>query len=132
MIFFLLFHINSSLLFELSRFPKGVPWVRYYGNYKDLKLNIVCPGKDTVLGITTFLYCCIHLLILLHFNSNILGCLILCYQVIMYNSICLGVDSVGTISSSLLTYASIQALKPDLIINAGTAGGFKVHGLEKQ
>nr|GMD11021.1 5'-methylthioadenosine/S-adenosylhomocysteine nucleosidase 2-like [Ipomoea batatas] len=31
-------------------FPKGVPWVRYYGNYKDLNLNIVCPGKDTVLG----------------------------------------------------------------------------------
>ncbi|KAF5448933.1 hypothetical protein F2P56_029424 [Juglans regia] len=38
----------------------------------------------------------------------------------------LGVDSVGTVSASLVTYASIQALKPDLIINAGTAGGFKV------
>lgn len=37
-----------------------------------------------------------------------------------------GVDSVGTISASLVTYASIQALKPDLIINAGTAGAFKV------
>lgn len=37
-----------------------------------------------------------------------------------------GVDSVGTVSASLVTYASIQALKPDLIINAGTAGGFKV------
>jgi len=37
-----------------------------------------------------------------------------------------GVDSVGTISSALVTYASIQALHPDLIINAGTAGGFKV------
>lgn len=37
-----------------------------------------------------------------------------------------GVDSVGTVSSALLTFASIQALKPDLIINAGTAGGFKV------
>jgi hypothetical protein len=30
-----------------------------------------------------------------------------------------GVDSVGTISSALVTYADIQALKPDLIINAG-------------
>ncbi|GJR97223.1 nucleoside phosphorylase [Tanacetum coccineum] len=30
--------------------------------------------------------------------------------------------------SSLVTYASIQALKPDLFINAGTAGGFKVKG----
>lgn len=37
-----------------------------------------------------------------------------------------GVDSVGTICASLVTYASIQALEPDLIINAGTAGGFKV------
>ncbi|TKY75466.1 5'-methylthioadenosine/S-adenosylhomocysteine nucleosidase 1 [Spatholobus suberectus] len=33
----------------------------------------------------------------------------------------LGVDSVGTISSALVTYAAIQALQPDLIINAGTA-----------
>ncbi|KAI5402341.1 5'-methylthioadenosine nucleosidase [Lathyrus oleraceus] len=39
-----------------------------------------------------------------------------------------GVDSVGTISSALVTYAAIQALKPDLIINAGTAGGFKARG----
>ena len=37
-----------------------------------------------------------------------------------------GVDSVGTVSSALVTYAAIQALQPDLIINAGTAGGFKV------
>lgn len=37
-----------------------------------------------------------------------------------------GVDCIGTISASLVTYASIQALEPDLIINAGTAGGFKV------
>lgn len=40
----------------------------------------------------------------------------------------LGVDSIGTISASLVTYASIQALEPDLIINAGTAGGFKAKG----
>ncbi|KAK7351911.1 hypothetical protein VNO77_11676 [Canavalia gladiata] len=40
----------------------------------------------------------------------------------------LGVDSVGTISSALVTYAAIQALQPDLIINAGTAGGFKAKG----
>ncbi|XP_004500745.1 5'-methylthioadenosine/S-adenosylhomocysteine nucleosidase [Cicer arietinum] len=39
-----------------------------------------------------------------------------------------GVDSVGTISSALVTYAAIQALQPDLIINAGTAGGFKARG----
>ncbi|XP_057964420.1 5'-methylthioadenosine nucleosidase isoform X2 [Malania oleifera] len=39
-----------------------------------------------------------------------------------------GVDNVGTVSVSLVTYASIQALQPDLIINAGTAGGFKAKG----
>ncbi|KAF6161975.1 hypothetical protein GIB67_020031 [Kingdonia uniflora] len=69
-------------------FPKGVPWVRYHGIYKDLKVNIIWPGKDLALG----------------------------------------VDSVGTVSSSLVTYASIQALQPDLIINAGTSGGFKAKG----
>ncbi|XP_006655705.1 5'-methylthioadenosine/S-adenosylhomocysteine nucleosidase-like [Oryza brachyantha] len=40
----------------------------------------------------------------------------------------LGVDCVGTVSAALVTYASIQSLKPDLIINAGTAGGFKAKG----
>ncbi|RDX63111.1 5'-methylthioadenosine/S-adenosylhomocysteine nucleosidase 1, partial [Mucuna pruriens] len=40
----------------------------------------------------------------------------------------LGVDSIGTISSALVTYAAIQALQPDLIINAGTAGGYKAKG----
>lgn len=71
-----------------SVFPKGVPWVRYHGVYKDLNINLVWPGKDFTLG----------------------------------------VDNVGTLSASLVTYASIQALKPDLIINAGTAGGFKAKG----
>ncbi|KAK8465158.1 hypothetical protein PHAVU_009G000700 [Phaseolus vulgaris] len=37
-----------------------------------------------------------------------------------------GADSIGTIPSALVTYAAIQALQPDLIINAGTTGGFKV------
>ncbi|XP_058213150.1 5'-methylthioadenosine/S-adenosylhomocysteine nucleosidase-like isoform X2 [Rhododendron vialii] len=69
-------------------FPMGVPWVRYFGTYKDLNINVIWPGKDTILG----------------------------------------VDSVGTISASLVTYASILALQPDLIINAGTAGGFKAKG----
>ncbi|KAL7002598.1 Mutanase [Sarracenia purpurea var. burkii] len=71
-----------------SVFPKGVPWVRYRGTYKDLNINIIWPGKDTVLG----------------------------------------VDNVGTISAALVTYASVQALQPDLIINAGTAGSFKAKG----
>ncbi|KAG5526518.1 hypothetical protein RHGRI_032707 [Rhododendron griersonianum] len=69
-----------------SMFPKGVPWVRCHGTYKELDISIVWPGKDTVLG----------------------------------------VHSVGKISASLVTYVSIQALQPDRVINAGTAGGFKV------
>ncbi|XP_039124604.1 5'-methylthioadenosine/S-adenosylhomocysteine nucleosidase-like [Dioscorea cayenensis subsp. rotundata] len=73
---------------DQSLFPKGVPWVRYHGTYKDLHINLIWPGKDLALG----------------------------------------VDSVGTVSASLITYASIQALKPDLIINAGTAGGFRAKG----
>ncbi|KAG0614754.1 hypothetical protein M758_6G201600 [Ceratodon purpureus] len=40
----------------------------------------------------------------------------------------LGVDSVGTVPASLLTYAAGVALQPDLIINAGTAGGFQAKG----
>ncbi|KAJ7537136.1 hypothetical protein O6H91_12G099100 [Diphasiastrum complanatum] len=40
----------------------------------------------------------------------------------------LGVDNVGTVSGALVSYAAIQALQPDLLINAGTAGGFKAKG----
>ena len=36
-----------------------------------------------------------------------------------------GVDNVGTVPASLSTYLAIQAIKPDLVISAGTAGGFK-------
>eukprot|EP00250_Pteridium_aquilinum_P029939 c40368_g1_i1 orf=173-967(+) len=39
-----------------------------------------------------------------------------------------GVDNVGTVPTALLTYAAVQALHPDLIINMGTAGGFKAKG----
>ncbi len=36
-----------------------------------------------------------------------------------------GVDNVGTVPAALSTYLALQAFKPDLIISAGTAGGFK-------
>ncbi|XP_031474642.1 5'-methylthioadenosine/S-adenosylhomocysteine nucleosidase-like [Nymphaea colorata] len=82
--------VNSLQLVEDKNpvFPQGVPWVRYVGSYKDLQINLIWPGKDSLFG----------------------------------------VDSVGTVSASLVTYASFQALNPDLIINAGTAGGFKAKG----
>jgi hypothetical protein len=35
------------------------------------------------------------------------------------------VDLVGTVPASLSAYLACQAFKPDLVISAGTAGGFK-------
>ena len=41
------------------------------------------------------------------------------------------VDNVGTVPAALATYLTLQAIQPDLLINAGTAGGFisQVHAL---
>jgi hypothetical protein len=36
-----------------------------------------------------------------------------------------GVDNVGTTPAALSTYLAITQMNPDLVINAGTAGGFK-------
>jgi 5'-methylthioadenosine nucleosidase len=41
-----------------------------------------------------------------------------------------GVDNVGTTPAALSTYLSVMEHKPDLIINAGTGGGFKAKGAE--
>lgn len=43
-------------------------------------------------------------------------------------SVKFGVDNVGTVPAALSAYMGIEQFKPDLIINAGTAGGFKRHG----
>jgi 5'-methylthioadenosine nucleosidase len=40
------------------------------------------------------------------------------------------VDNVGTVPAALTAYLAIQALKPDLVISLGTAGGFKAKGGE--
>lgn len=39
-----------------------------------------------------------------------------------------GVDNAGTVPASLVTFLSLQALTPDLVINAGTCGGFQRKG----
>lgn len=39
-----------------------------------------------------------------------------------------GVDNVGTVPAALSTFLAVSQLNPDLIINAGTAGGFKSKG----
>lgn len=41
-----------------------------------------------------------------------------------------GIDNIGTQAAVLSTYMAISDLKPDLLINTGTAGGFKEKGLE--
>ncbi|MBT4763125.1 MAG: 5'-methylthioadenosine nucleosidase [Bdellovibrionaceae bacterium] len=38
------------------------------------------------------------------------------------------VDCIGTVPASLSTFMAMQQFNPDLIINAGTAGGFKSQG----
>lgn len=39
-----------------------------------------------------------------------------------------GVDNVGTTGATLCTYLAVEAYKPDLVISAGTSGGFKARG----
>ena len=41
-----------------------------------------------------------------------------------------GVDQVATQPAAVSTYAAIERFNPDMVINAGTAGGFKSAGLE--
>ena len=41
-----------------------------------------------------------------------------------------GVDNIGSQPAVLSTFLAIQNFNPDLIINAGTAGGFKERGME--
>jgi hypothetical protein len=38
------------------------------------------------------------------------------------------VDQVGTVPAALHTYLAIEAFKPDVVVNAGTCGGFKAKG----
>ncbi|KAE9449585.1 hypothetical protein C3L33_18516, partial [Rhododendron williamsianum] len=83
-----------------NRFPMGVPWVRYCGTYEDLNINKT--GLERIQFWVAGLY--------VQLNSVLPGDKYECC----------------TISASLVTYASILVLQPDLIINAGTAGGFKI------
>lgn len=39
-----------------------------------------------------------------------------------------GVDKVGTNAATLTTYLAIDAFQPDVVISAGTAGGFAARG----
>lgn len=41
-----------------------------------------------------------------------------------------GVCRVGTNGATLATFLAVAALKPDLVISGGTAGGFKARGAE--
>lgn len=40
------------------------------------------------------------------------------------------IDNIGTQAATLSTFVAIEFVQPDLIINVGTAGGFRDHGLE--
>jgi 5'-methylthioadenosine nucleosidase len=41
-----------------------------------------------------------------------------------------GVDAIGTQAAAVATYAAARAVAPDLVITAGTAGGWQRHGAE--
>uniref|UniRef100_A0A7S2V4K5 Nucleoside phosphorylase domain-containing protein n=1 Tax=Fibrocapsa japonica TaxID=94617 RepID=A0A7S2V4K5_9STRA len=41
-----------------------------------------------------------------------------------------GVDNVGTVCAGLVTYLSLLAISPDIVINAGTCGGFISKGAQ--
>lgn len=41
-----------------------------------------------------------------------------------------GMDTVGTAPASLFSYLAIQTFSPDVIVSAGTAGGFRARGAE--
>ncbi|OMO92885.1 hypothetical protein COLO4_17245 [Corchorus olitorius] len=108
-----------------SPFPKGVPWVHYHGTYKDLTLNLVWPGKDSALGSISHPIPKVSSISYMKMLNLLVSTWVKCIRHVKAD---MGVDSVGTISASLVTYAAIQALQPDLIINAGTSGGFKAKG----
>ena len=40
----------------------------------------------------------------------------------------MGVDHIGTVPAALTTYLAIQAFRPDVVISAGTCGGFAARG----
>ena len=39
-----------------------------------------------------------------------------------------GVDNIGTVPAAVTAYLAVQSLSPDLVISAGTAGGFAARG----
>lgn len=41
---------SLTLSFMMYRLGKGLPWVLYHGVHKDLRINVVCPGRDAALG----------------------------------------------------------------------------------
>jgi len=49
---------------------------------------------------------------------------------IAVNGVCkdYGVDNVGSVPATLTSYLAIQEFKPDIVISAGTAGGFQSQG----
>ncbi|KEQ18147.1 phosphorylase family protein [Endozoicomonas numazuensis] len=65
-----------------------LPCKAFSGEYKNLSINLVTNGSDSV-----------H-----------------------------GVENVGTQPATLATYEALRLFSPDLIINAGTCGGFSDHG----
>ena len=56
----------------------------------------------------------------------------ICELNLVHNGQCTthGVDNIGTQPATLATYIAIEHLRPDLLINAGTCGGFQSRGAQ--
>lgn len=100
----------------------------YSGEAFGLNLYVVCNGEVS----NPIRCCCCYC----NRNSSIMSEL-LCIEFMNGNSKSMmaagkckihGVDQVGTVPAALTAYLAMQAFNPDLVLTAGTAGGFAAPG----
>jgi hypothetical protein len=113
----------------MHRLVGPAPCVTYSGEHKGVQVRLLRVGTVPV---PSFLCCGLHDAVhhpTKHASSP-MACMapLRVVQVhVVWNGKCAttGVDNVGTVPASLSTYLALQAFQPDLVISAGTAGGFK-------
>lgn len=102
------------------RLPAQLPCICYSGEYGGASICVVINGEESKGATARF--CRPHLVSAwslperLRFTVDVLAGKDPVYLV----------DSVGTVPAALATFSLLQGFRPDILINAGTAGGFKV------
>jgi 5'-methylthioadenosine nucleosidase len=117
-------YIESMNLKKIpSKYPE-MPSLIYQGEYNSGLVSVVLNGKDkkyevdcvgTTPGKKSRLISCLSSFVLFSYF------LLFLFSVLLLPLLC--ITSIAAIS----TFIALTELKPDLIINAGTAGGFKKH-----